>query len=274
MIKPLNTADHTTAHAKVLLYAMHGWGKTTQAKHYKEAYGKGVIISGESGLSSIRSAGIDYVRFKCWDDENPSAISDPDDHSFTSITRWIMSDDFKNAGYKWIMIDSLTELSDHAKKWADFESKKPENMSKEGKVNAFMVWDLYATRMIGACKFIRDLPMHVIVTALSKEGEDDNGNADHWPMVVGSQVQKQLPGIFDCVFCGIKRYEQDPNNPSGAPKIKHFIVTDEFKGWHGKVRDENRRLKAVEQESNVANLLKKISMDDDEYKANYEKEIK
>jgi len=265
MIKPLNTADHTTAYNKVLLYAMHGWGKTTQAKYYKEAYGNGLIISGESGLASVRSDGIDYVRFTAWDNENPNATKGDDDHSFTDITKWIMSDDFKSKDYKWIMIDSLTELSDHAMKWAESEANKKENLNREGKVNAFMIWDLYGTRMIGACKFIRDLPMHVVVTALAKEGEDDNGNADNWPMVKGQQVQKQLAGIFDCVFCGIKRPEQDLQNPTAPPRIVHYIIADEYKGWHGKARDEKRRLRAVEKESNIAVLLGRMGMSDEDY---------
>ena len=66
MFKPLNTSDQTTSFRKTLLYGHHGWGKTTQFIHYQKHYGKGFIISGESGLSSIRSAGIDYLPFTSW----------------------------------------------------------------------------------------------------------------------------------------------------------------------------------------------------------------
>ena len=70
MFEPLNTSGDDTAKRKVLLYGHHGWGKTTQLKYFQEEYGKGFIFSGESGLSSIRSAGIDYLPFSSWD--NPS----------------------------------------------------------------------------------------------------------------------------------------------------------------------------------------------------------
>ena len=69
-MKVRSTADHTTSYRKTLLYAHHGWGKTTQMKHFQEAYGKGLILSGESGLSSIRSAKIDYLPFTSWNGEH------------------------------------------------------------------------------------------------------------------------------------------------------------------------------------------------------------
>ncbi len=261
MFQPRNTSDHTTSYKKVLLYAMHGWGKTTQAKYYQAKYGPGFIISGESGLSSIREAGIDYLPFSSWDGPVDPAT---DTFSFKSIIEWIRTDAFKQKGYKWIMIDSLTELSDHAYEHA---TKKAEAEAAAAKkpVNGFAVWEEYGGTMIGACKWVRDLPMHVIVTALAKQGEDDNGNADNWPMVKGKQVQQQLPGIFDCVFCGVKRQETDPNNTQAPPKTVHYIVTDEYRGWHGKVRDEKRRLKPVERESDITKLFERMEMPDNDY---------
>lgn len=260
IITPLNTSDHTTSHRKTLLYALHGWGKTTQAKHFQRRYGSGFIISGESGLSSIRSAGIDYLPFSSWDGPVDPARGI---YSFMSIVNWVRSDDFKARNYKWIMIDSLTELGDLA--YPAAEEKAAKTPTKDGKVNGFAIWEEYASMMVGACKWIRDLPMHVIVTALAKEGEDENGNKDHWPMVKGNSVKQQLPGIFDCVFCGIKRIITDPNNPEAQSKNVHYIITDEYKGWHGKVRDEKRRLRAVERESDVTKLFDRMEMDDDEY---------
>lgn len=259
---PLNTMGHANQYNKVLLYAMHGWGKTTQAKYYKEKYGDGFIISGESGLSSIRSSGIDYLPFTSWDGDVDPATNT---YSFKSIVSMVRTPEFVQRGYKWIMIDSLTELADMAMEFAEAEANKPENLTKDGKVNNFAIWDAYGTRMIGACKWVRDLPMHVVVTALAKEGEDENGAKDHWPMVKGKQVQTQLPGIFDFVFCGIKRTEQDPLDPNAQPKVMRYTVCDEYKGWHGKARDEKRRLRAVERESNITKLFDRMEMPDDEW---------
>ena len=250
-MKVLSTSDHTTSYRKTLLYAHHGWGKTTQMKYFQEAYGKGLIISGESGLSSIRSAEIDYVPFTSWSGEhNP----DKGLYAFTEIFKWIRSDDFTAAKYKWVGIDSLTELADHALKAAE---KKAQDDAKatNSKVNGFAVWGEYANWMIGACKIVRDLPCHVIITALAKESQNDEGENEYWPMVAGRQVQTQLPGIFDCVLCGVRATS---GNKQDGIKVERYIVTDEVRGWHGKVRDEHQVLKSVEHESNITKLFKRM----------------
>ena len=255
---PRNTRDHTTSYRKCMLYGHHGWGKTTQFIYYQEHYGDGFIISGESGLSSVRSAGIDYLPFTSW-----SGASNPekDEYSFVDIFKWMRTDDFKAKGYKWVGIDSLTELSDHSMRAAEAEAEA--NAKKTGKnVNGFEVWSSHASQLIGACKAIRDMPMHVLVTALAKENQDDNGNVEYWPMVGGKATMQQLPGIFDCVFCGVRSTSGDRDS---GQQVVRYVVTEEVRGWKGKVRDEKRRLKAVEKTSNIVELFKRMDMEDDEF---------
>jgi hypothetical protein len=261
MFEPMNTSDHTTSYRKTLLYGHHGWGKTTQFIHYQKQFGEGFILSGESGLSSIRDAGIDYLPFTSW--ASPSDAS-KNTYSFVDIFKWMMTDDFKSKGYKWVGVDSLTELSDmsmrHANQVAEDDAKK------SGKaVNGFQIFSDHAKNLIGACKAIRDMNMHVLVTALAKEGQDDAGNTEYWPMVAGKQSQQQLPGIFDNVFCGV-RHTTDTHS-AGEGKVIRYVVTEEYNGWKGKVRDERRRLKPVEQTGNIVSLFVKMDMDDDEYNA-------
>lgn len=251
MFKVMNTSDESINRRKVLLYGHHGWGKTTQMANYQRKFGKGFIISGEAGLSSISSAGIDYLPFSSFDGR---VDADKGVFSFRSICKFIASDDFKAAGYKWIGLDSLTELGDLC-------LDHVQNQYKDDK-NGFKIWGDYKTLMLGACKWVRDLPYHVIVTALAKEETDDNGATHYWPFVAGSAVQKQLPGIFDCVVCGIRTTQDDGQ---GNQRVARFIVTDEVKGWHGKVRDEKRRLKSVERSSDVAELLGRLDMTDEEF---------
>jgi len=245
--RPKNTRDEGTSFFKTLLYALPGWGKTTQALHYKKKYGKGFIISGEAGLASIRSAGIDYLPFTSWDGEHDP---DGDVYSFRGICRIISSDDFVKAGYKWIMLDSLTELSDLA-----IESIKAELEAAGQGDNGFAVWGDYANAMIGACKWVRDLPYHVVVTALAKEDKNPDGEVEYWPMIKGSAAQKQLPGIFDNVLCGVRTSEKDDD---GKNKVIRYVVTDELAGYHGKVRDENRVLKPWEKTGDITDLFDKM----------------
>ncbi len=248
---PLNTKDETTAFRKTLLYALAGWGKTTQAKHYQRVYGKGFIISGEAGLSSIRAAGIDYLPFTSFDgavDETAGV------YSFVHICRLINSPEFKAAGYKWIMLDSLTELSDMVFAWSD--AKATANAAATGKkLNGFEVWGDFKDRMVGACKYIRDLPYHVVITALAKTTEDDNGDKQHVPLVLGNAVQAQIPGIFDNVLCGTTLPIKDA---AGKLSYERCVITTAYGGWQGKVRDDQGRVLPLETTADITTILAKM----------------
>jgi hypothetical protein len=258
--QPMNTADESTSHRKVLLYAAAGFGKTTQFRYYQEHFGPGLILSGESGLSSIRTAGIDYLPFTSWE-----GVTDPDRglYSFVDIFKFTRSDAFRARGYKWIGIDSLTELSDLSMKAANAEAEAKAARDNK-KVSGFDVWANHGAQLIGACKAIRDLPMHVLVTALARESSDENGRVSVLPMVAGKQTMQQLPGIFDCVFGGIRTSTGDPTT---GQQVVRYLITDEVRGWQCKVRDEKRRLRPVERTANVVDLLKRLDMDDADYAA-------
>lgn len=251
MFVPMKTSGVSVRSAqKTLLYAHHGFGKTTQAKYLQEEYGPGFVISGESGLRSLMFEDIDYLPFSSWD-----GLHDPDKkiYSFKGICNMMTSPEFEAMGYTWIMIDSLTELSEQCLAFHEAENV--------GSKNGFKVWGDYGSAMLGACKWIRDLPYHVLVTSLAKEETDDNGNTDYWPAVKGNAVGKQLPGIFDNVFCGVRTTQGDRTDP----KIERYIVTEEVRGWHGKARDPRRRLKPVEKCANVVQLFNRLEMTDSEY---------
>ncbi len=251
MFKPMSTSDVTENEpTKTLLYAHHGYGKTYQCRYYQKRFGKGLILSGEAGLKSIEDVAIDYLPFSSWDGKQ-----DPDNgiYSFRGIWSFIASPDFKKAGYKWVAIDSLTELSE----------RLIEHLEKqhEGNKNAFAMWGDYNRMMLGALKAVRDLPVHVYVTCLAKEEKDANDMTHYWPLVKGQAVSKHVPALFDHVLCGVRTTEP---NDQGKPKVQRYIVTDEVSGWHGKTRDPRNRLKAYEKSDDVTELLARMSAPEDE----------
>lgn len=252
MFKPLRTSDLAKdGPSKVLLYSHHGFGKTYQCRKYQERYGKGLIISGEAGLKSIEDVEIDYIPFTSWDGNH-----DPegDIYSFKGIIRMLSSPSFAEMGYKWIAIDSLTELSE----------RLIEHLEKEhaGSSNGFAMWGDYNRIMIGALKWVRDLPLHVYVTCLAKEEKDANDVTHFWPFVKGNAVAKQVPALFDHVLCGVRVTDKDDK---GMPTVRRFVITDEVSGWHGKVRDPRRRLKPFERTDDVTELLTLMAMSDEEF---------
>lgn len=246
MFKVMSTADlQQSGPTKVLLYAHHGWGKTYQCRHYQKRYGKGLILSGEAGLKSVEDVGIDYLPFSSWDGKH-----DPDKgvYSFRGIVKMMMSDEFQAMGYKWIALDSLTELSERLLEQLENE--------QEGGNNSWALWGDYSRHLLGALKWFRDLPVHVYVSCLAKEEKDANDVTQYWPLVKGNAVAKHVPAIFDHVMCGVRTTEK---TDGGHPKVRRYIVTDEVSGWHGKARDPRNVLKPFEECDNVTDLLAKMA---------------
>lgn len=251
MFKPMSTSDVTENEpTKTLLYAHHGYGKTYQCRYYQKRFGKGLILSGEAGLKSIEDVAIDYLPFSSWDGQQDH---DNGVYSFRGLWSFIASPKFKEAGYKWIAIDSLTELSE----------RLIEHLEKqhEGNKNAFAMWGDYNRMMLGALKAVRDLPVHVYVTCLAKEEKDANDMTHYWPLVKGQAVSKHVPALFDHVLCGVRTTEP---NDQGKPKVQRYIVTDEVSGWHGKTRDPRNRLKAYEKSDDVTELLARMTAPEEE----------
>ena len=143
--------------SKSLLYAHQGWGKTYTARYFAEAYGKGVIFSGEAGLKSLQDVEIDYVPFTGWE------TAEGDGVAFKDLLKMMRGPDFKKSGYKWIMVDSLTELCDIIFRHYD---------KLYGDANGFKVWADYGKAVEGtaAQAVVNDTPAEVIEFAQSDPG--------------------------------------------------------------------------------------------------------
>lgn len=245
------TSEAGVKHQKVLLYAHHGWGKTYQCRYFEQKYGKGLIISGESGLVSLSDVDIDVAEFTSWD-----GAHDPDRqvYSFKGLCRMIATPEFADAGYKWIAIDSLTELSDRCMDEIERGYKDPSDLRK---------WQDFQRQLKGALKWVRDLPYHVYVTCLTKTDKNANDEPEYWPAVAQKAVGENLPALFDHVFCGVRTTVTDAT--TGRTDVKRLVITDAVNGWHGKARDPRNRLKPIEETANIVDLLERMGMPDDEF---------
>lgn len=256
-IKPFKTSDVTALNLNILLYGHGGAGKTTAIGKFADTFGKGLIISGEGGLSSISDKDIDFIPFYSFDHPVDKAQY-PDGYSFKEIMSFIRSPEFREAGYNWLAVDSITELSRRA-----FNEANAENPDKN---NNFKPYQIYSQKIDPLIGDLRDLPIHTIVTALAAEEQDDNGKTHFWPMLHQKSKQKKYIGDFDLV-CALVTKTETQKVQGGKDKmaLRRYMLCDQVHGWHGKNRDPHGRIRPVEDGTDVPELVKRMMMTKEQF---------
>jgi len=176
--------DLTDYHkAKILLIGGTGSGKTVAAsKTGKVLYG----ITELQGVPAIDEnnpeAGIWRTSKKEVGITSPAAIQE---------FRKTLTDHRLPDRYDFVVLDSLTDIQRIIKR----AYQKPDGeMMKNG-------WNRTIDTTTRIALEVRDLPVHVIVTVISKE-VDDNGTLVHRPALTGRDLVPQLGQFFNLVgFC-------------------------------------------------------------------------
>lgn len=162
---------------KILVYGQSGIGKTVLLGTMPPA--ETLIISAESGLLCLSDRAIDVIEVK-----SDTAVRE----AYAYLQR---NED--GGKYKYIAIDSLTEISDLIVKGLKNKDdyKNPSNVLK--------MWGEFNDTMVGLIKAFRDLPRHVVFSALSDD-VNDGGIITKHPLISGNKAQKLLSSFFDEVF--------------------------------------------------------------------------
>lgn len=169
---------------KCLFYGPSGVGKTVLAGSISAvpclspALGQDI----EGGMTSLSSFGYDDIdltrinSFTCGQD------------SFMRVYKYLASPENK---YGSTILDSLTELQ---------ALIIDEALLEEGKKKPDLaVWNLVAGKTRKVVRRIRDLPIHVVVTALDRQVKDEStGIMVKQPALVG-KMSEELMGYFDIV---------------------------------------------------------------------------
>ena len=252
-IKPFNTGDVRKRSLNVLIYGHAGSGKTHALGDFKDIFGKGLVISGEAGLETIMPKNIDAVEFYSVIkpvDKNKY----PNGYSFKEILEWIQTPQFREIGYNWIAVDSLTELSRRA--FAEARESVKDNRQ---------VYTQYDAILDPIVNDLRDLPIHTILVALAVVREAD-GQTVYWPMLNQKSKEQQYCGTADLVGC-ITVAPVTAKNSQGKEitQLQRFTIYDKVQGWQGKRRDPKNRIASIENDGNVAEKVKRILMTDEEY---------
>lgn len=184
----LNTKNTHQQFTNTLIYGPPGSGKTTLGGSAALRV-KTLIISAESGLLSLqnlrdkdgKAPEIDYIKIKNF-------------HDLEDAFHFLKNDKHT---YQAVVIDSLTEIQRVCKD-AILESTKRDALQMAD-------WGTLALKIERMVRAFRDMPMHLIVTALEDSETDKiTGEVKVWPALQGS-VQKQLPAYFDLVLYSFTR---------------------------------------------------------------------
>ena len=169
---------------KCLFYGPSGVGKTVLAGSISVVPGLGPVlgVDVEGGMTSLASFdydSIDLTRVKSF-----TAC----DESYMKIHKYLVGPDNE---YASTILDSLTELQ---------QMVVEECLQELGKKQPDLaVWNLVTGKMRKAVRRIRDLPIHVVATALDRQVKDEStGMMIRQPSLNG-KMSEELPGFFDIV---------------------------------------------------------------------------
>jgi adenylate kinase family enzyme len=184
-----STKNDNPSRLKFLILGDSGAGKTTLARTIIEPV---LLISAESGDLVLRKFDIDKIDLSL-SDKGEVLPKETRIKKLEAVYAYLFKDEAKNK-YKWIFIDSLTEI---AQTLVEGLKANPEYASKSKAMN---MWGEYNDTMIDIIKKFRDIPHYnVVFTCLASREKDENGNFVIQPDVFG-KISSKLPQYFDEVF--------------------------------------------------------------------------
>jgi phage nucleotide-binding protein len=189
-VKIRTTKEQSQSTVKMLIYGESGAGKTSLAATLSEPT---LIISSEAGLLCLanKEKAIDVIDISKTDDDKVIKKE-------MRINRLLEAYTFVNQPevqkkYKWLFIDSLTEISQNLIEalYREFPDRK----------DSLVMYSENAKRMRGLIKSFRDIPHYnVVFTALPAVNEDENHFRFTSISMVGKAVASVVPAMFDEVF--------------------------------------------------------------------------
>lgn len=206
-MKITNTLDIGINNLKILVIGESGAGKTSLALTIEEPI---LIISAESGLLPLRKKSMDVFDLSI-DDNGAPIIKEKRYDRVKEAYVYLQTIEARNK-YKWVFIDSLTEVSQNL-----FEMLQLEFPEKDKN------WELYREnlrRIRGLIKSFRDLPWYNVVFTVLSSVEKDQDNRRFIGVSMVGAMAKSIPAYFDEVFY----LHVDRDESSGV--TKRMLITE------------------------------------------------
>lgn len=158
-----------------------GVGKTSLLRTIENE--PAIVLSAEGGLLCVR----DLVQ--------SGQVQGFEIGSFAEMKEaleYLQTDEAKNT-FKWVFIDSLTEIS--ARCVEAMKAKYPSSS------DSFKMWGDYSDLLTTLIKAFRDLkPYNVVFTCLPQTDKDEMNRRYIAPAIAGSQLKERLTSYFDEAF--------------------------------------------------------------------------
>ena len=168
-------------HATVLIYGESGTGKTVFASSaprpmlWLEAEGGTASISDKDGIDIVKMSGLE---------------------SYREVLRYLEANPGK---YKTIVIDSLTETAVAIMKEIMKAAKGPDS-SRDEHAPHFPEWGKLTGVIREIVRAFRDLPTHLVITALQREDTDEMTARVKVRPGLTPRLADELPALMDAVL--------------------------------------------------------------------------
>lgn len=197
---PIGTPLHEQSfHLNALLYGRPGTGKTTSALGMART-GRVLLVDAEAGAKSIalKNQDIPVDQIDVWPDDLSELTFDSLENLALDLADELRKDP---DAYVGVVIDSMTELTKRLlEKQVDSAIVKAERLGKDRdrwqtELNDYGV---AANQMRMLLRRFRDLPLHVVMTALERRDVDDDGLVSYGP-AMSPAVAIDTTGLVDVV---------------------------------------------------------------------------
>lgn len=189
MLKPIT--KETANRLNCLVIGGAGLGKTSLLRTIPEDE-KTLVLSCEGGLLAVR----DMIEAGLIEGFEVGSFAD-----LKEAYQMLLTPDFKTR-YRWVFLDSLTEVSGKC-----LESLKAKYLKSE---DTFKMWGEFSDNLTHIIKAFRDLTNYsVVMTCLPATQLDDLNRRYVGCAISGKQLQERLPSYFDLVLYMINKEDEN-----------------------------------------------------------------